>query len=86
VLLKIDAEGFKPRLLGAMAPVLERHRPDLLIEVLEGVDKQLHALDCLAAYACYRLSTEGPSRRATLMADPVDRDWLLTMSPRNLMS
>jgi FkbM family methyltransferase len=45
VLLKIDAEGFEPRILGAMAVILERHRPDLLIEVLEGVDNQLQVLD-----------------------------------------
>jgi FkbM family methyltransferase len=81
VLLKIDAEGFEPRILGTMAPILERHRPDLLIEVLEGVDKQLQALDCLEAYARFQLTAEGPSRRASLISDPVDRDWLLTMSP-----
>jgi FkbM family methyltransferase len=84
VLLKIDAEGCEPQILAAMAPVLGRHRPDLLIEVLQGVDKQLMALECLAAYAYFRLNVEGPLRCDTLTADPVDRDWLLTTSPHKL--
>lgn len=32
-LVKIDVEGFEPELLVALGPVLQRHRPDLLIEV-----------------------------------------------------
>jgi hypothetical protein len=48
---------------------------------LDGVDAQLEALDCLAAYGRFRLSAEGPSRRDTIAAEPVDRDWLLTSSP-----
>jgi hypothetical protein len=67
-----------------MAPVLERHRPDLLIELVEEVDEQPRALDCLAAYAYFHLTAEGPSRRDTLTTDLVDRDWLLAMSPHEL--
>ena len=81
VLLKIDAEGFEPKILASMAPVLERHRPDLLIEVLQGVDAELNGLACLADYSCFHLTGDGPSKRDTITADPVSRDWLLTMSP-----
>jgi FkbM family methyltransferase len=84
VLLKIDAEGLEPRILTAMATILERHRPDLLIEVLQGVDVQLNAADWVAAYACFHLTAEGPSRREALTADPLHRDWLLTTSPYQL--
>jgi FkbM family methyltransferase len=84
VLLKIDAEGFEPRILATMATILERHRPDLLIEVLHGVDVQLNALDWVAAYACFHLTAEGLFRRDALTADPLHRDWLLTMSPDEL--
>jgi FkbM family methyltransferase len=84
VLLKIDAEGSEPRILAAMATILERHCPDLLIEVLQGVDAQLNALDCLGGYKCFHLTAEGPSRRDRLTASPAARDWLLTMSPHEL--
>ncbi len=33
-LMKIDVEGFEPELLTALRPVIERHHPDLLLEVL----------------------------------------------------
>jgi FkbM family methyltransferase len=81
ILLKVDAEGAEAPILAAMAPVLKRYRPDLLIEVLQGVDRQLEALDCLAGYERFRLSASGPLRERAMFADPVDRDWLLTDSP-----
>lgn len=81
VLLKIDAEGFEPKILVAMEPLLERYRPDLLIEVLDGTDAELRAFDSVKAYDCYLLTPDGPSQRAVLSADPSSRDWLLTMSP-----
>jgi FkbM family methyltransferase len=84
VLLKIDAEGSEPRILSAMALVLTRHRPDLLIEVLEGADERLQALECLDGYAYFLLTAEGPSRRPALIADTINRDWLLTTSPTEI--
>lgn len=84
VLLKIDAEGFEPRILEALATILERHRPDLLIEVLPGSDAELNKLDCLDGYSLYHLTDSGPCRREMLAADSVARDWLLTMLPSEL--
>ena len=81
VLVKIDAEGLEPRILAAMASILQRHRPDLLIEILQGVDGALNALGCLGGYSAYHLTPSGPTRRDRLAADPVCRDWLLTAAP-----
>jgi FkbM family methyltransferase len=82
VLLKIDAEGLEPEILAAMEPVLERYRPDLLVEILPEIDCRLAALRCLAPYGFLHLLTDGgPGRRERLVADPSARDWLLTASP-----
>jgi FkbM family methyltransferase len=81
VLLKIDAEGSEPKILTSMASIIERYRPDLLIEVLKGVDEELRSLDVLAVYERFQLTAAGPCLRNALMADDADRDWLLTMSP-----
>jgi FkbM family methyltransferase len=80
VLLKIDAEGHEPQIIAGMASLLERYRPDLLIEILEGVDLQLSALDCLDGYTCFLIAADGLSRRERLSAEPAHRDWLLTTS------
>jgi FkbM family methyltransferase len=85
VLLKIDAEGSEPPILAAMAPILKQHAPDLLIEVLSGVEQQLQRMDELAAYSKLLLTSSGPSLRDALYADPADRDWLLTRHPQDIV-
>jgi FkbM family methyltransferase len=81
VLMKIDAEGLEPRILAAMAPVLQKHRPDMLLEVLEHTDTELNKLVCLKGYVLYLVGRNGPSRRVSFAADRVARDWLVTASP-----
>lgn len=81
VLLKIDAEGLEPEILAAMAPLLDRYRPDLLVEILPEIDRKLGESRCLSNYGfLHLLIAAGPSRRSTLCADPLARDWLLTAS------
>lgn len=84
VLLKIDAEGAGRNIVSSMAPIIERHRPDLLIEVLDGADAELRELEVLAPYACFGFANCGPVRRDHLFADPLCFDWLLTMSPQDI--
>ncbi|KAK6023122.1 methyltransferase, FkbM family [Ostertagia ostertagi] len=61
-LIKIDAEGFEPTLLSAMAPLLDRHHPDLLIEVLPFTLDALNGIPALADYDKYLLLPEGPEK------------------------
>lgn len=81
VLVKIDVEGYEPQVLAALGAIIERHRPDLVIEVLKGVDTQVLALGCLEGYASFRILEGGCLERAPLAFDPGHRDWLLTVEP-----
>lgn len=76
-LIKIDVEGFEPALLGALAPLLERHHPDLLIEVLPFTLDALNAMPTLAGYDKYMLLPEGPVKADRFEASARHRDWLL---------
>lgn len=76
-LIKIDAEGFEPTLLSAMAPLLDRHHPDLLIEVLPFTLDALNGIPALADYDKYLLLPEGPVKADRLEASGKHRDWLL---------
>lgn len=76
-LVKIDVEGFEPALLSAMAPLLEQHRPDLLIEVLPYTLDALNDLAALQGYDKYLLLPEGPAKADRFEASLKHRDWLL---------
>jgi FkbM family methyltransferase len=78
-LIKIDVEGFEPKLLEAMSELIKGHRPDLLIEVVQpGIAEQLETLEALAGYSRQLLTSDGPKSSAKLYASAMDRDWLLT--------
>jgi FkbM family methyltransferase len=76
-LFKIDVEGFEPELLGALNPVLQRHRPDLLIEVLPFTVDKLNADPVLMGYDKYLIRSEGLEKAAAFHVSPGHRDWLL---------
>ena len=76
-LIKIDVEGFEPELLTALGPLLERHRPDLLIEVLPFTLDALNANPVLAAYDKHLLTPNGLQQSASFHASDQHRDWLL---------
>jgi len=78
VLLKIDAESHEPHILRAMESIVTQHAPDILVEVLPSIDKELNALRTLAPYRKFLMTPQGLSRRSDLRADPLNRDWLLT--------
>ena len=81
VLVKIDVEGFEPQLLAAMSTQIEAHKPDLLIEVLEGSPAQLDAIKALQNYDKFIITNKGLQRSDRLYASDVDRDWLLVARP-----
>ncbi len=77
ILLKIDVEGFEPQLVAAFAATIERHRPDILIEVLEGTVAALNAVESLRGYRKRIVTPEGLRQEDALRADARHRDWLL---------
>ena len=77
-LVKIDVEGFEPQLLSALSPLLEAHRPDLLIEVLpESVDA-LSALPILKRYDRFLITRQGERREEAFYFSQEYFDWFLT--------
>jgi FkbM family methyltransferase len=77
-LIKIDVEGFEPELLAALAPLLERYRPDLLIEVMPLTAGPLEALAVLAAYERFLVTESGLLPETALRFVPGAFDWFLT--------
>lgn len=76
-LIKIDVEGFEPELLAALGPLLERYRPDLLIEVLPFALEKLNADPVLMAYEKFLMLPDGLEKADTFRASEQHRDWLL---------
>jgi FkbM family methyltransferase len=77
-LIKLDVEGFEPQLLAALAPLLLRFRPDLLIEVLPGTPEALAANEALAHYDKFLVTADGPRRQEKMYFSQENFDWLLT--------
>lgn len=77
-LIKIDVEGFEPQLIQAMSGLIEKYRPDLLIEVLSGTAERLERIEALSGYARRLVTTDGPKNYERLQSSETDRDWLLT--------
>lgn len=75
-LIKVDVEGYEPELLAALADVIGRYRPDLLVEVLSQTVEQLAAQPWLSQYSCCLVTHEGLELRSKLAAHPEHRDWL----------
>ncbi len=76
-LLKIDVEGFEAPLLEALAPLIDKYHPDLVIEVLPFSLASLQTSRPLAGYERYLLTPSGPQRSPSLYAAPGHFDWLL---------
>jgi FkbM family methyltransferase len=77
ILLKVDVEGYEPQLIAAFGKIIERHRPDIMIEVLDGASALLSNLECLRGYECFLIEPDGIRRESSLRADEKYRDWLL---------
>jgi FkbM family methyltransferase len=76
-LIKIDVEGFEPHLVMALKPLLERYRPDLLIEVVPFTVDELEQSPALAGYGRYLIADSGLQQTPALFASHANRDWLL---------
>jgi FkbM family methyltransferase len=76
-LIKIDVEGYEPQLLAAMRPLIERYRPDLMIEVLPGTPEALAANGALTGYECFLVTDQGLRKEENLYVSQQHFDWLL---------
>jgi FkbM family methyltransferase len=79
ILVKLDVEGAEAAVLESLAPLLDEHSPDLVVEVLEDFDQSIAAVPCIRDhYRYFQITDEGglkPMRR--LQAVPNYRDYFL---------
>ena len=70
MLIKIDTEGHEPAVLRGAARTLERHRPDLIVEVTQDFDDASNRLLSELGYRFYHITDEGliPDERLTVCA------------------
>lgn len=61
VLVKIDVEGAEPEVLRSLAELIERHRPDMLIEVLSVTEQALNEFELFrdGSYRVFSVRPEG---------------------------
>ena len=76
-LLKIDVEGYEPQLLAALGPLIERHRPDLIVEVLPGTPEALAGNASLAGYERFLIAGDGLKKEENFYFSREHFDWLL---------
>jgi hypothetical protein len=76
-LIKIDVEGFEPTLISALAPLINKYHPDLLMEVLDITANRLNNIAALASYQKMLITSRGLHQASSLFASSDDRDWLL---------
>lgn len=77
-LIKIDVEGFEPELLTALAPLLEKYRPDLLIEIMPSTFEPLELNPTLARYDRFLVTAEGLRPEPKFYFSQAYFDWFLT--------
>lgn len=76
-LIKLDVEGFEPQLLDSLKPVIDKHRPDIVIEVLPFTLDALNDSAALAGYERHHVTMEGLVRSDAFHASDDHYDWLL---------
>jgi FkbM family methyltransferase len=75
LLIKIDAEGAEGLVLSALAEIISKHRPALIIEVLSEFEDELNAL-VPVGYKCYNITDHGLCYAPQLQSSGF-RDWVL---------
>lgn len=77
ILLKIDVEGYEPQLLVALGKLIERYKPDIVVEVLAPTVNAVEAAPFLEPYLRLLITDQGPVAFPKLVASKRHRDWLL---------
>lgn len=71
ILLKMDVEGYEAPLIRALAPLIEKYQPDLLIEVLPSCESAIEEAISTAApaYRKYAITSVGLKEQTQLHAE-----------------
>ena len=80
-LIKIDVEGAELKVLNGMGGLLEKWKPDIICEVLEGYTMPLNAFFDGTSYRKYIITPDGLQEMNVFRADPRFRDYYLTCAP-----
>ena len=84
LLLKIDVEGAEALLLAGLRPLIERKRPEIVLEVLSRQDGALNDLGFIREVYDLFLITDGElAARSLFQADAQNRDYLLIPKGRS---
>jgi FkbM family methyltransferase len=81
VAMKIDVEGFEMEVMDGATMLLQRHKPDIVCEVLrraKRVDDMMRVFGALG-YRWLHITEHGLVPRERILADKLRRDWLLTV-------
>jgi FkbM family methyltransferase len=80
VAMKIDVEGFEMEVFDGGRRFLERHRPDMVCEVLRRAKRVGEMRDLLGGlgYRFLHITAHGFAPRQEIVADKHQRDWLFT--------
>ncbi|MEK7256926.1 MAG: FkbM family methyltransferase, partial [Bacteroidota bacterium] len=82
VLIKLDVEGAESLILRQLRPILEKYKPDLLIEVLDIYQEQLDALPFLRQeYELLNVTDKGLVRHENFESHQHFRDYFLRPLP-----
>jgi FkbM family methyltransferase len=76
ILLKIDVETYEPQLISALATILARYRPTIIVEVLTATASAIESAPWPPSYSRYLLD-ERLTEHPHFFADSEYRDWLL---------
>ena len=88
VLMKIDVEGFEAEVLRGGMTFLERHRPDVICEILPDSKDHQEIQDMLSAlgYEYFLFTDNGLIRSKTITPTKEGRDWLFCADTKRLLS
>jgi FkbM family methyltransferase len=84
-LLKIDTESTEPAVLAGALTTLERHRPNIICEVLRGrgAERRLEEILAPLGYRHYLLTPDGPAPRERIEGHPDWLNYLFSALPAN---
>lgn len=78
VLIKVDAEGYEPKILEAWRTLIQTYRPDIIVEVLAETADSLACIVDELGYSARLISSRSPVAHPRVFADSEYRDWFLS--------
>jgi FkbM family methyltransferase len=80
-LIKVDVEGAELKVLTGMGSLLQRWKPHILCEVLEGYSTALNNFFAGTPYRKFLITPDGLQETNELRANPKHRDYYLSCAP-----